>query len=74
MCLQLVKTARSACGQDKETLQYATLCNIAGGAYYELNKLSECRKNWEKYLKIQETLLPEGHLEVSICPFKHPCI
>jgi hypothetical protein len=64
MCLRLVETAWSAC-EDKTSLRYATLCNIAGGAYYELNKLAECRKYWERMMTIRDTLLPEHDLEVS---------
>ena len=61
-----------ACGNNTNTLQYATLCNIAGGAYYELNKLADCRLNWEKFLKIQDDLLPEGDIEVSaVCARFH---
>ncbi len=56
-------TAGAACA-DKESLQYAILCNAAGGAYYELNQLHECRNNWETFLEIQETKLPSDDLEV----------
>jgi len=65
LCLRLVDTARLAC-DDKESLEYATLCNIAGGAYYELNQLHECRKNWEIFLQIQEAKLSAKHLELSV--------
>jgi hypothetical protein len=64
VCLRLIETARLAC-EDKLTLQYALLCNVAGSAYYELNKLGDCRKNWDMSLKIQEALLPDDHIEVS---------
>ncbi|PVH79051.1 TPR-like protein [Cadophora sp. DSE1049] len=64
ICLRLVETGRLAC-ENAETLQYATLSNVAGAAYYELNKLGECRKNFEIFLAIQEKLLPEGSLERS---------
>jgi len=64
MCLRLVETGWTAC-EDKDSLQYAGLCNAAGGAYYELNRLGDCRKNWEIFLKLQEKLLPEDDLEVS---------
>jgi hypothetical protein len=63
-----VNTARGACG-DKESLQYATLCSAAGSAYYELNQLGECRKNWEKYLEISEAKLEQKDLEVSTDSF-----
>ena len=64
MCLKLVGTASSAC-EDKNSLKYATLCFIAGGAYYELNKLGECRKHWEHMMAIRENLLSESDLDVS---------
>jgi hypothetical protein len=64
ICLRVVETAWSAC-EDKESLQYGTLCNLAGVAYYDLNRLGDCRKHFEKFLKIQEMLLPDGSLEVS---------
>ena len=51
--------------EEKDSLQYATLCNVAGGAYYELNKLGECRKNWERFLQLQESKLSEDDIEVN---------
>ncbi|KAN0114720.1 hypothetical protein V8E51_004264 [Hyaloscypha variabilis] len=66
LSLQLIDTARRAC-QDRESHQYATLCMIAGSAFYELNQLSECRKNWEICMAIQEANLQSGHLELSNC-------
>lgn len=60
-----METGWLAC-TDENTLQYGKLCNIAGGAYYELNKLGECRRNWDKFMKIQESLLPEDDLEVTL--------
>ena len=50
--------------QDKESLDYASICNAAGGSYYELNQLRECRKNWETFLQIQESKLEPESLEV----------
>jgi hypothetical protein len=41
------------------------LCHTAGSAYYELNRLTDCRKHWTKMMDIRETLLPEDDLEVS---------
>jgi hypothetical protein len=64
MCLKLVGTASSAC-EDKNSLKYATLCFIAGGAYYELNRLGECRKYWEQMMAIRDNLLSESDLDVS---------
>jgi hypothetical protein len=64
MCLKLFGTASAAC-EDKNSRTYATLCFIAGGAYYELNRLGECRKYWEQMMAIRDNLLSENDLEVS---------
>ena len=64
LCLKVVDTGWLAC-EDKESLQYGDLCFIAGSALYELNRVGECRKNWENYRNIQAALLPEDGLEVS---------
>lgn len=66
VCLRIVETGRLACGNDTESLQYATLCNVAGAAYYELNKLVDCRKNFEIFHSIQAKLLPENDLQVKL--------
>jgi hypothetical protein len=66
MCLKLVDSAQLACGDSTDSLAYATLCNVAGSAYYELNKLAECRKNWEISAQIQEKLLRENDLKVRL--------
>lgn len=63
-----MNTASGAC-EDKESLQYATLCSTAGSAYYELNQLQDCRMNWEKYLEISEAKLESNDLEVSTSTF-----
>jgi len=65
MCIRLADTARSAC-EDKDSLQYASICKVAGGSYYELNQLGECRKNWEIFLQIQEAKLPPNYIEVKL--------
>jgi hypothetical protein len=63
MCLKLVQTGF---GDNTDLLAYATLCNTAGSAFYELNKLADCRKNWEISAQIQEKLLGENDLEVRL--------
>ncbi|RDW59780.1 hypothetical protein BP6252_12867 [Coleophoma cylindrospora] len=63
-CLKVVETDCIACKED--TLQYATLCNIAGAAYFELNRLNECRVNWETMYKLHAQFLPEDSLERSV--------
>lgn len=64
ICLKLVETAWLAC-DDKDSLQYAELCNVAGCVYHETNKLGECRRHWLTFSKIQEASLPENHIDVS---------
>ena len=64
MCLKMVETAWTAC-EDKDSLEYAILCHTAGSAYYELNRVTDCRKHWTKMMEIRDTLLPENDLEVS---------
>jgi hypothetical protein len=64
MCLKMVETAWSAC-EDKDSLKYALLCHTAGSAYYELNRLTDCRKHWTRMMEIRAALLPEDDLEVS---------
>jgi hypothetical protein len=73
LCLRLVDIAGAAC-EDTESLQYATLCNTVGGAYYELNQLLNCRKSWETCLQIREAKLPAGNLEVRYDHIKNPSI
>ena len=63
ICLRVVETAWLAC-EDKRSLQYAALCNVAGCAYSELNKQGDCRKYWEDCSEIQNTLLPDDNIEV----------
>lgn len=64
LCLRLTDTATLAC-VDKDSLQFADICSAAGSAYYELNRLDACRKQWELYMRIQEEKLQERDLEVS---------
>ncbi|KAH6690764.1 P-loop containing nucleoside triphosphate hydrolase protein [Leptodontidium sp. MPI-SDFR-AT-0119] len=63
-CLQVITSGRLAC-DSTESLEYGTLCSIAGCAYYELNDLDGCRKNFETFRRIQEKLLPKDALETS---------
>jgi hypothetical protein len=60
-CARLVETASSAC-DDKSSLLYAELLNIAGARFYELNRLSDCRKAWEVTLRIRKERLPHDHI------------
>lgn len=66
LCLLLVKSGKIACGENRNTLQFATLCNIAGCSYLELNRLRETREEWEEYLRLQQSLLEEGNLSVRL--------
>jgi hypothetical protein len=64
ICVLVVQTAWLAC-DDKESLSYAELCNVAAAAYLELNKLDECRRNWVTTSEIHEKLLSENDIDVS---------
>ncbi|CAM6001909.1 unnamed protein product, partial [Sphagnum balticum] len=61
--LRLVQSGQIACGDNINTLSYAKLCMVAGADYYEQNKITECRKNYEIFHRIQEKLLHENDLE-----------
>ena len=63
VCLRIIETASSAT-QDKNSLQYAHLCNTAASCYYELNRIGDCRQYWEIALKIRENLLDEDDIDV----------
>jgi hypothetical protein len=63
MCLKVADTAQNACS-NKESLQIANLLACAGGAYYELNRLRDCRKAYEESYRLQELLLPDDEFEV----------
>jgi tetratricopeptide (TPR) repeat protein len=52
-CLQLANTASGAC-KDKNSLCYANLRNTAGACYFDMNKLQDCRRDYQTALAIQE--------------------
>jgi len=60
-CARITETALSAC-DDKSSLLYAELLNIVGRRDHELNRLSDCRKNWEETLRIRKLHLPKDHI------------
>ena len=62
-CFTVVKSGRLAC-EGVESLDYATLCSIEGWAFYGLNDLEGCRKNFEAAFRIQDQLLPDDDIEV----------
>lgn len=68
ICLRLTATARLAC-EDQESLEYADICSVAGSAYFELNKLTDCRKEWETSFRIQGERLPQDNLKVADIAF-----
>ncbi|KAG4441816.1 hypothetical protein IFR05_002680 [Cadophora sp. M221] len=63
-CLRVITSGRLAC-ESTETLEYGKLCSIAGCAFYELNDLENCRRNFETFLLIQEKVLNDNELEKS---------
>ena len=64
VCLRIIETASSAT-EDQNSLQMAHLCNTAASCYYELNRIGDCRKNWEIALNIREILLDDDDIEVQ---------
>jgi tetratricopeptide (TPR) repeat protein len=52
-CKTLYETASTAC-EDKNSARYANLRNTSGACYFDLNKLQDCRRDWEIALAIQE--------------------
>lgn len=55
---KVINIAKSIC-EDKESHRYSCLCNIQGRNYYDLNRVVDCRRNWEMALHIREKLKVE---------------
>jgi hypothetical protein len=51
-----METATLACN-DKTSLIYAELRDIAGSRWFDLNRLTECRLAWEETAKIRREIL-----------------
>jgi hypothetical protein len=64
-CVRVVQAGWLAC-EEKGSLQWAELCNVAAAAYLELNKLEETRKNWTTTSEIHELMLEEDDLDVGL--------
>jgi tetratricopeptide (TPR) repeat protein len=47
-----VDTASVAC-EDKDSQRFANLRNTAGGCYFDMNRLQDCRREWEIVMAIQ---------------------
>jgi len=60
--LQIIKIGYDAC-QDKESLQYADLCNTAGVCYLEKNLVAQCREALETSFHIREAKLPPDDID-----------
>jgi tetratricopeptide (TPR) repeat protein len=60
-CLTLVETASAAC-DDKNSPRYANLRNTAGTCYFDMNRLQDCRRDYEIALAIQENELHEAKI------------
>jgi hypothetical protein len=57
------------CEVDKESRLFALLCNTQGCNYYDLNRMVDCRRNWEMTLQIRERLQSEakkGDIAISL--------
>jgi tetratricopeptide (TPR) repeat protein len=52
-CLLLVGTASTAC-DDKNSARFANLRNTAGTCHFDMNRLEDCRRDYEIALAIQE--------------------
>jgi tetratricopeptide (TPR) repeat protein len=54
---------------DKESHIFAHLCNTQGANYYDLNRMADCRRNFEMGLRIREKLQAEpdqGDIAISL--------
>ena len=60
--LQIIEIGYDAC-TDKDSLQYADLCNTAGVCYLEKNLLDHCRKALETSLGIREVKLHSDDID-----------
>lgn len=58
----------AAC-DDKNSARYANLRNTAGACCFDLNKLQDCRRDWEIALAIQES--EDAHDEVKVAYMYH---
>lgn len=67
-CLKLVNTASAAC-EDKTSVRYANLRNTAGTCYFDMNRLQDCRRDYEIALAVQES--ENGHDDVKVSYMLH---
>jgi hypothetical protein len=66
MSARVVETAIGAC-HDKDSLDCADLHNTAGARYFELNRLGDCRREWEETKRIRSKLLEPNHIGSEFC-------
>lgn len=57
-------TASAAC-DDKTSARYANLRNTAGACYFDLNRLQDCRRDWEEALSIQVKQFEHDDIKVG---------
>jgi tetratricopeptide (TPR) repeat protein len=63
---KVINVAKGIC-EDKESHVFSHLCNTQGCNYYDLNKVVDCRRNWEMALRIREKLQAEpDHGDIAI--------
>jgi tetratricopeptide (TPR) repeat protein len=63
---KVIDVAKGIC-EDKESHVFSHLCNTQGCNYYDLNKVVDCRRNWEMALRIREKLQAEpDHGDIAI--------
>lgn len=65
---RVLETAIGAC-EDKTSIFYARLVDIAGSRFFDLNRLSDCRNAWETTLRIRKERLDyDDHLSTHVAP------
>jgi tetratricopeptide (TPR) repeat protein len=63
-CLTLVDTASAAC-EDKTSVRYSNLRNTAGTCYFDMNRLQDCRRDYEIAFAIQDNQSGQDDTKVS---------
>jgi tetratricopeptide (TPR) repeat protein len=64
----IINVAKQAC-ENRDSHLFSHLCNIQGSNYYELNRVRDCRRNWDAALAIRQKLKAEhefGDIAISL--------
>jgi len=65
---KVIDVAKLIC-EDKESHLFSRLCNTQGANYLDINRVVDCRRNWEMTLRIRENLKAEpdqGDIAISL--------